>query len=76
MTSKMSNQNKSSVRIKREVDIDNIFLSLLTAKMAKKRTSDKSRSITYPWFGNDVKKGFKMLAKNCKGCHMRYRQVF
>ena len=24
---------------------------------------------------DDVKKGFKMLAKNCKGCHMRYRQV-
>ena len=24
---------------------------------------------------DDVKKGFKILAKNCKGCHMRYRQV-
>jgi len=24
----------------------------------------------------DLKKGFKTLAKNCKGCHMRYRQVF
>jgi len=25
---------------------------------------------------DDLKKAFKMLAKNCKGCHMRYRQVF
>jgi cytochrome c556 len=25
---------------------------------------------------DDLKKAFKNLAKNCKGCHMRYRQVF
>ncbi len=25
---------------------------------------------------NDLKKAFKVLAKSCKGCHKRYRQVF